>query len=253
MTAGLLQGRVAIVTGGAGGVGRATCLALAEAGARVVMTDIDPAALERASPGFDPAVLLTLRHDVASEQSWQEVFDRAEGHWETPSIIVNNAAIGPSADFEDQPLDEWRRVLQVNLDGPFLGTRIGVKRMKARGGAIVNVASIVVHVANPPYTAYAAAKAGVVAMSTSAAKYCAQRGYPVRVNSILPGLIETPLMETYRNDPALAESYDAMVDAIPMRRLARPAEIAAAILFLASDQCQYMNGSQMIVDGCLSA
>lgn len=245
-----LDGRVAIITGGGRGIGAAICQAMAAEGALVVVTDIretdgeaTAAALRQAGHRADFVV-----QDTTVEDRWDFVFNFAEERFGAPDILVNNAGIVIPGSIEDQSFDDWRKTMAVNLDAVFLGTRAGVCGMKTKGGAIINVSSIEGIAGNPHVPAYNASKGGVRLLTKSAAVYCARAGYPIRINSLHPGYVGTPLVADAL--PLLPGDFgDKTIGRIPMGRFGEPEEIARTAVFLASDDASYMTGSELVVDG----
>ncbi|MCK5771176.1 glucose 1-dehydrogenase [Algiphilus sp.] len=251
-----LTGRNALVTGGARGLGAAQCLTLAREGARVAVADVDVAAAEElanrinADDGHAVAVAL----DVTQEAQWERALDEAEGELGALDILVNNAGIAALGNAEDTTLEDWRRVMAVNLDGVFLGTRAGIRRMKTRGGSIVNISSVKGIVADTFTAAYDAAKAGVRNFTKSAALHCASSGYGIRVNSVHPSYIMTDMVKDAASTVPDPDGFLAMVLAKhPMGRLCEPEDVANAVLFLASEESRYINGSEIVVDGGYTA
>ncbi|MBP7337811.1 SDR family oxidoreductase [Niveispirillum sp.] len=247
------QDRVVLVTGAANGIGLAAVAEFAREGAVVVASDRDEGALARAI-----APVLTaggrverIFQDVTDEAAWDATIAdiiRRHGHLD---VLVNNAGIGIMADAEHSSLDVWRKTMQVNLEGVFLGTRAGIRAMKLRGGAIVNVASIAANVGEPLLAAYNASKGGVAQLTKAAALHCAAEGYPIRVNSLHPGYTVTRLVTdavASLGDAATAFSA-SVLSKIPLGRMADPREIARPLLFLASDDASYMMGAELVVDG----
>ncbi|MEM9257519.1 MAG: glucose 1-dehydrogenase [Pseudomonadota bacterium] len=250
-----LSGRVALITGAARGIGRASSNVLAQHGATVVMTDVlgeeGAAAAEAICKVGGDAHFLLL--DVTSENAWHDTLDAASGRCGPISILINNAGIGEIGTIEDTSFEQWKRVMAVNSDAVFLGTRAAVRHMKDHGGgSIINVSSIEGIVGNAVLTAYNASKGAVRLLTKSAALHCAQQGYGIRVNSIHPGFAETSLVADAL--PLAPEGFaEATLADIPMSRFANPEEIAKAIVFLASDESSYMTGSELVVDGGLTA
>jgi len=248
--AGKLEGRVALITGAARGIGTAIAGALAEAGAAVILSDL------REEEGRSTASALAtaghrslfVRQDTTSETRWDEIIGIAEQTLGGLDILVNNAGIVIPGSIEDQSFEDWRKTMAVNLDAVFLGTRAGVRHMKARGGAIINVSSIEGIVGNPYVPAYNASKGGVRLLTKSAALHCARSGYPIRVNGLHPGYVATPLVLDAL--PALPADFgDRTLARIPMGRFGELREIARTAVFLASDDASYMTGSELVVDG----
>ncbi len=251
---GRVEDKVALVTGGASGIGLATAELLAHEGAEVAIGDIDRAAAERAAAkigrgaSFHPL-------DVTREADWIAATDAVVRERGRLDILVNNAGIALSQDFETTTLDDWRRTMAVNLDGVFLGCKHAVRVMKARGsGAIVNLSSVAGLIGDPRLAAYCASKGGVRLLTKSVALHCARRGYNIRCNSVHPSFVATPMLEemlTRVRDPAKARAGYAA--AAPLGRLAQPDDVARMILFLASDESAFTTGAEFVVDGGLTA
>jgi len=168
-------------------------------------------------------------------------------------VLVNNAGISPNFSIEDTTFEMWHRILSVNLDGAFLGTRIAIQHMKQwGGGSIVNISSIGAKTPSPASAGYCSSKAGVCVLSKSAALHCAVNRYNIRVNSVLPGPVATDMVNLLRDNPATRKNYDQMLAALPLARLATPAEVANTVVFLASDASSYITGADLVVDGAYS-
>ena len=246
-------GKIILVTGAASGIGRASAEQFAREGGTVVATDIDAAALEAAFSNASEQGLNidTQLQDVTEQGTWKTtVADIMERHGNL-DVLFNNAGGGHFALIDDTTLEQWRYVNALNLDSVFFGMQAAIACMKERGGSIVNNSSIAGFVGEPQLAAYCATKGGVRALTKAAAVDCARRGYAIRINSIHPGYTDTQLVAN-----ALASLGDkaeafaaAALASIPMGRLARPLEIARAVLFLASDDASYMTGSELVVDG----
>lgn len=244
------DGRIALVTGSARGIGAAICTALVEAGAAVLATDLRRDEGEALASRLSTAghQIIFAQQDTTSESGWDETVATAQREFGGFDILVNNAGIVLPGSIEDQSFADWRRTLSVNLDGVFLGTRAGVRHMKSAGGSIINLASIEGMVGNAHVPAYNASKGGVRLLTKSAAIHCARSGYPIRINSLHPGYVGTPLVDDAL--PLLPEDFSSnTVARIPMGRFGEPHEIAKAVLFLASDESSYMTGAELVVDG----
>lgn len=252
------QGKVALVTGAGVGIGEATCRGLAAAGAVVVVSDIDEASGNRVANELNAAghQAIFMRLDVCDEAQWQAVVAEIVARCGGLQILINNAGIANICGIEDETLAGWRKTNTINSDAVFLGAREAIKVMKESGGSIVNISSIEGIVGDPMLPAYNASKGAVRAFTKSVALYCAGKSYPIRVNSVHPGYVATPLVSgaLSRLSSSDAEAFaQRVVASIPMGRMAEAAEIAKGIVFLASDDASYMTGSELIMDGGYTA
>lgn len=252
-----VKGKVAIVTGAAKGIGEATAQLLAEEGASVVVTDLDAAGGEAVAQRIGSAggKALFIRQDVTSESGWVETIAATVNAFGSLSILVNNAGIAFPGTVEDTTLDAWRKLMTVNLDAVFLGTKHAIGAMKAAGsGSIINLSSIEGLIGDPNLAAYNASKGGVRLLTKSAALHCAKSGYNVRVNSVHPGFIWTPMVEGYLgNFGDVNEGREATGNLHPMGHLGEPQDIATGILYLASDESKFMTGAELVIDGGFTA
>lgn len=251
---GRLNGKTALITGAARGIGAAIAHAFKAEGASVILTDIDE---------DDGAALASslgcpfFKLDVADEADW----DAVAGHVQHLDILVNNAGIigledkQARHDPEHATLESWRAVHSVNLDGTFLGCRFAIRAMKEKGeGSIINLSSRSGMVGIPAAAAYASSKAGIRNHTKSVALYCAGQGWNIRCNSIHPAAIMTPMWDPMLGEGAGREKAMAAITAgIPLRRFGRPEEVAALAVFLASDDAQYMTGEELTIDGGILA
>jgi NAD(P)-dependent dehydrogenase (short-subunit alcohol dehydrogenase family) len=247
---GRLQGKVAIVTGAASnpGLGYATACRLAAEGARIVATDrdADGAALCAAAIKDAGGQAIHLRHDVVSEEDWARVVAETEASFGRLDILVNNAGIHLTKSLDDTTPKEFQRQLDVNLVGSFLGVKAAFPLLRRSGaGSIINLSSIAGTLGIQGLSAYAAAKGGVRSMT----KTIAIEGAPdnIRCNSIHPGMIWTNMMKQAATDAEAVKN--ALMAAIPLRRMGEPDDIANAVLFLASDESRYVTGIELYVDG----
>lgn len=249
---GRLQDKVALVTGAASGIGLATAERFVAEGAKVMLTDINEDAAAAAAKRLG-AQAVSAAHDVRDGAAWQNAFDRLQAQWGRIDILVNNAGIAIPGSVEDMDDEAITRTLDINLRAVMKGTQQGIAAMKSSdGGSIINVASIEGLIGEPLAAAYNAAKGGVRIFSKSAAKHCALNGLNIRVNSVCPGFIETPLVAdaVASMPPDVAEAFAAkVIAAIPMGRMGQPVEIAQGIVFLASDESSFMTGADLVIDG----
>ena len=248
---GRLDGKVAVITGAAGGIGREAALLFSEEGARVCVADVSAEQGEQTASECREAFFQQV--DVTNEESVAAMFAATVERYDGIDVVYNNAGIMPADDSSvlETGVDAWNRVLAVNTTGVFLGCKHGIPHLLARGGgSVINVASFVALMgAATSQIAYTASKGAVLSMSRELAVEFARRG--VRVNALCPGPVETPLlMRLFESDPA---AYERRRVHLPMGRLAQAREIANAALFLASDESSYVNGTIFLVDGGLTA
>ncbi len=253
-----LQNKIVMITVAASGLGTAFSQAAAAAGAAVVLTDIDEGAGRALSETLTQAGATTmfLRLDVRHEASWHEAMSQVERRFGRLDVLVNNAGIALRGSIADCSLEDWRRTLDVNLTGVFLGCRSALPLMRQAGGSIINVSSIYGLVGGEQVAAYCAAKGGVTLLTRSAALHGATCSPQIRVNSIHPGFVETPMVQgsLASLDSAAAAASRARIEGItPLGRLAAPDDIAGIFLLLASDASRYITGAQFTVDGGLTA
>lgn len=263
-----LTGKVALISGGARGIGGQTARRMAEAGAAVVIGDLlddqGRALASEIQAAGGQASYLTL--DVTSEESWQAAIDHAVSQHGKLDVLVNNAGIFVGKSIEEIALEEWHRLVAVNLTGVFLGTRLAAPALREagahspKGSSIINLSSIAGLVGSMLDPLYSMTKGGVTTFTKSTALYFGRRGDPIRVNSVHPGVIETDMGEqTFRaradqtrsNDLDAARAVGAAGHALG--RLGTADEVAMGIVFLASDDASFMTGSSLVVDGGLTA
>jgi NAD(P)-dependent dehydrogenase (short-subunit alcohol dehydrogenase family) len=244
-----MRDKVAVVTGAGSGIGRATTLLLAREGARVLAVDVNLAAAEETATLAGGAVL-TAQADVSEEAPVEELFARCEQELGPPAVLANIAGVGSTTNAPDTSLEVWDRVFAVNARGTFLCCKHAIPRMVAAGGgSIVNMASVAGLVGLRNRAAYCASKGAVVALTRALAlDHVADR---VRVNCICPGTVDSPWVRRLLDEAG--ESLDGLVARQPMGRLGTPEEIAAAVLYVASDAAAFMTGSALVLDGGLTA
>lgn len=249
---GLLDNKVAIITGGAKGIGAATAKLFAQEGAKVAVTDVDEDNGNKVAKELGDNVIF-IKQDTSKEADWKNVFSTVMDKFGKVNVVMNNAGVGTMVDVEHMTFDQWHHDLSIDLDGVFLGTKYAIQNMKDNGekNSIINISSIEGLIGDPSIPAYNAAKGGVRLFSKSAALYCAKQGYDIRVNTIHPGYIKTPLVKNATDQNPGMEKY--LVSLHPMGRLGKASEIANMALFLASDKSSFSTGSEFIADGGYTA
>lgn len=247
-----LEGKVAIISGGARGMGATEARMFASEGAKVVFGDVldDLGKQVEAEINESGGEAVYVPLDVTDESSWQSAVDTAVSRFGKLDILVNNAGIVNNQSRDDATTEEWDRVMDVNAKGVFLGTKTAIPAMRESGsGSIINISSISgmigQHGIHPGYNA---SKGAVRLLTKSTAIQYAAEG--IRVNSVHPGPIATPMTEASRADP---ERYQRSVNSTPMGRYGQPEDIAYGVLFLASDESSYMTGSELVIDGGYTA
>lgn len=253
-----LDGRVALVTGGARGLGAAAAKALAADGAKVVVSDVADGGETAAAIGG-----AYVKHDVTSEDDWIAAIAFAKDRFGGLDVLVNNAGIFWMKPIALETLESFRKMQQVNVEGVFLGLKHAIPVIAERaskwdgGGAIVNISSVAGLVGSPMTLAYNASKGAVRLMTKAAALECARAGQKVRVNSVHPGIIDTPMMTNAAEAMAGASGANDVMERFasfhPMGRLGRDTDIANAVVFLASDKAAFMTGAELVVDGGMTA
>jgi len=248
---GRLDGKVVVITGGGGGMGREAALLFSEHGAQVCVADVDAGAAEQTAS--DARDAFAVQVDVADENSVRNMYAETVRRYGGIDVLYNNAGISPADDASilDTETDAWQRVQDVNTKGVYLGCKHGIPHLLERGGgSVINVASFVALVgAATSQISYTASKGAVLSLSRELAVQFARQG--VSVNALCPGPVETPLLlRIFGDDPA---AYERRRIHLPMGRLAKPREIVNAALFLASDESSYVNGATFVVDGGLTA
>jgi NAD(P)-dependent dehydrogenase (short-subunit alcohol dehydrogenase family) len=243
-----LEGKVAMISGGARGMGAVEARLFAKEGAKVVIADIleDEGRKLEAEIATAGGKALFVRLDVTSESAWQDAVATAVRCFGTLDVLVNNAGISGRGKVEDTTAEDWDKVMEVNAKGVFLGTKAAIPAMRqAGGGSIINISSQLGLVGTDHSSPqYQASKGAVRLLTKATAIQYAKEG--IRVNSVHPGPIVTPMTEAARADP---ERYQMMLSRIPMGRYGQPEEVAYGVLYLASDESAYMTGSELVIDG----
>jgi len=246
-----VKGKVAIITGGAGGLGKAHALLLAKEGARVVVTDTDDAQGKKVADEINKqgGEAIFIKHDVSKEIEWNRVISETLERFGKLDILVNNAGVNLWKRIEDTSLEEWRWLMSVNLDGVFLGTKYAMGAMKrSGGGSIINISSVAGIVGTLDTSAYHASKGGVRIFTKAAALECSKAGYDynIRVNSVHPGVIKTRMVEELLNDE---EKRKTALSWHPIGHFGEPEDVANGVLYLASDESKFITGAELVIDG----
>ncbi len=254
-----LSGKVALITGAASGLGRASALLLAEQGARIAAADLNAEAGEAtvaqiAAAGGEAAFFPL---DVVDEDGWTATVTGVIERFGKLDVLVNNAGIELVQSIPETSFEEWRRVMDVNLDGVFLGIKAAIQGMRqSGGGSIVNISSVAGINGFSRQAAYCASKGGVRLLTKSAAVECAEGGLNIRVNSVHPGVIDTPMYQAFFDgmDEQSAKAAEERFTALhPIGHVGASDDVAQCVLFLASDASKFVTGSEMVVDGGLTA
>ncbi len=261
---GRVEGKVALVTGGSSGIGRGCAETLAREGAKVVITDLQDEKGAQVVEGIAKAggEAIYLHHDVTSEAAWVEAIAQVKARYGRLDILVNNAGIGISGSVLDMTLEAWQKQTAVNLDGVFLGVKHCIPLMRLNGGgSVINMSSVAGLKGSPNLAGYCATKGGVRLFTKAVAMECANAKDGVRVNSVHPGIIETPIWDSIigTGEPGSnvgmprGPVLDAMsAQGVPLAVKGFPADIANGVLWLASDESRYVTGAELVIDGGLS-
>ena len=252
---GRLDNKVAIVTGSAEGIGKATALLFAKEGAKVVVADINEtkgkAVVDEIQQAGGDAIFFLL--DVTNEQQWKSLMNRTTEKYGKLNVVVNNAGISRAKDIENTTLKDWNDIMGVNATGVFLGTKYAIEAMKGSGElcSIINRSSIDGQIAESGLFAYCASKGAVTILTKSAALCCGEKGYKIRVNSVHPGYIHTALTEEEARGYGLEpEEYFVKVGKQhPLGCIGEPNDIAYIDVYLASDESKWTTGAEFVVDG----
>jgi len=255
-----LSGKVALVTGAGSGIGQQSAKTLGEAGATVVCTDINGDTAKATAEAIRTAGGKAdgWEHDVASEDAWVATVDEIVEDYGRLDILLNNAGIELLKTMAETSVEDFRRVMDINVTGVFLGMRTvtAVMAKQESGGSIINISSVAGLIGAPRQAAYCASKGAVRIMTKAAALEMGTIGAKVRVNSIHPGIIETPMYQVFfegMDDPQAKARREHLLRLGVAGRLGQPTDIANAVLFLASDMSDFMTGSELVVDGGMTA
>ena len=246
-----VKNKIALVTGAAQGLGKTMSELLIQEGAQVILTDINEDLLEKTATELDAPFKVL---DVTEPEAWQNVIAEIEKDYGKLHVLINNAGIGGGGDVEQTNIDSWHKVHSVNLDSVFLGCKYALPLMRDSGnGSIINISSMSGIVASHNMSAYNSSKAAVRHLSKSVALHCAKSTNTVRCNSIHPVFTRTAMVQSMIDSAPDRNIEEKLVKQIPLRKLAEPIDIANAALFLASDESSFITGTELIIDGGLSA
>ena len=247
---GRVDGKIALVTGAASGIGLQASLRLAEEGARVMMTDINVENGKKEAEKLGRNAEF-LKLDITLEEDWISVLRETVKRFQSLDILVNSAGMVLIADVEQISLEDWRQVHAVNLDGTFLGCKHGVRVMKEFGaGSIINISSVSGLIGGFNLAAYNSSKGAVRMLTKSVALHCARSGYGIRCNSIHPTFIETPMLDSMIQDaPDPEKARQTLIRQVPLKRIGSTDDVAKMIVYLASDESTFVTGTEMVIDG----
>ena len=257
---GRCQGKLALVTGAAQGLGRAHATRLAEEGARVLCTDVNGDGAQESARLINEALgdgaAFAIQHDVTDPQAWEAAVDAAREQLGGLNVLVNNAGIGVAGNIESCNFDDWKRCFSVNVDSIFHGCQKALPLMREHApGSIVNISSIAGLIASDTMPAYNSSKAAVWMLSKSIALHCAKNNMDIRCNSVHPTFVDTPILDGTARAHSLDKGVllDKLARQIPLRKVGEPDDIANAVVYLASDESKFMTGAELKLDGGISA
>lgn len=258
--AGRVAGKMALVTGGAQGLGRAHCIRLAQEGARVLATDINGAGAEETAAIINAELgegtAFGMAHDVTKPDQWETAVDAAREKLGGLNVLVNNAGIGVPGNIEACDFGDWQRCFDINVNSIFHGCQKALPLMREHApGSIINISSIAGLIASDTMPAYNASKAAVWMLSKSIALHCAKKGMQIRCNSVHPTFVDTPILDGTARAHALDKEVlmEKLARQIPLKFVGEPNDIANAVLYLASDESRFMTGAELKLDGGISA
>jgi NAD(P)-dependent dehydrogenase (short-subunit alcohol dehydrogenase family) len=255
---GRVAGKKALVTGAAQGLGAASAWMLAREGARVLLTDVSVDAVQATAAAINAELgsgtAFALRHDVTSDSDWVSAIAYAQETLGGLSVLVNNAGIIVAGSVEDVSPADWRRGMSVNVDSVFLGVRHALPVMRAsQPGSVINLSSIAGLIASHNFANYNASKAAVWLLTKSVALHCARHRWDIRCNSIHPAFVRTPMLQSIADGRDESVVNEKLARQVPLGRLGEPADVAYAVLYLASDESRFMTGAELKLDGGISA
>ncbi|HEY2662261.1 MAG TPA: SDR family oxidoreductase [Caulobacteraceae bacterium] len=255
---GRVAGKKAFISGGAQGLGAAAAMRLAEEGAKVSLADINFEGAQKTAAEINAAIgagtAFAFPLDVTKEEQWTYALDEADAAMGGISVLLNNAGISVGGDIEHLSYEDWKRVMSVNVDSVFLGTKHALKYLREnQPGSIINISSIAGLIAAHNSPSYNASKAAVWLLSKGIGLHCAKQKLDIRSNSIHPTFIDTPILDPLRQMFGKEEAEAKLARQVPLGRIGAPSDIANAVLYLASDESRFMTGAELKLDGGISA
>jgi NAD(P)-dependent dehydrogenase (short-subunit alcohol dehydrogenase family) len=254
------EGKLALVSGGAQGLGRAHCIRLAQEGARVLATDINGEGAEETAEIINAEMgagtAFGIAHDVTDPAQWEAAVDAAREHLGGLNVLVNNAGIGVPGNIEACTFEDWQRCFSINVDSIFHGCQKALPLMREHApGSIINISSIAGLIASDTMPAYNASKAAVWMLSKSIALHCAKKNMQIRCNSVHPTFVDTPILDGTARAAQLDKGVllEKLARQIPLKFVGEPNDIANAVVYLASDESRFMTGAELKLDGGISA
>ncbi len=254
-----LEGKVAIITGSAMGIGEADAKLFAQEGAKVVVADIDEVEGKRVANEINKrgGEAIFIKLDVSKEQDWKRVIEEVNTKYGKLNILINNAGVSLGKNIEETSLEEWEWIMGINSTGVFLGTKYGINAMKKNNEScsIINRSSIDAMIGEAGLVAYCASKGSVRSLTKSAALHCGEKEYTIRVNSVHPGYVHTALTEKEAKDSGLTikQYFEKVGKMHPIGHIGDPMDIAYLDLYLASDESGWVTGSEYVIDGGYTA
>lgn len=252
-----VKGKIALVTGAASGIGRAIAVLLAKEGAEVIVADLNEAAGREVADEInsDGGRAFFQMLNVTDESSWALASAAVIERCGRLEVLVNNAGVTERGNTEDITLSDWKAVIDVNLNGVFLGTQAAIEVMKgADGGSIINISSVEGMIGDADLSAYTASKGGVRSFTKSSALLCSREGYNIRINAINPGVIHTALLDAHlENFEEPEPEYQRLASKHPIGFLGSPDDVAYGVLYLASDESRFVTGAELVIDGGYTA
>ncbi len=252
------EGKKVFITGGAQGLGAACARLLAQHGARVTLADSNLSGAQSVAAAINTELgdgtAFAAHLDVRHEAGWIEVLERANAQMEGLSVLVSSAGIIGSGSIEELSFSDWRRTHEVNLDGVFLGAKYALPYLRRnQPGSIINLSSISGLIASHSMPAYNSSKAAVWMLSKSIALHCAREKLDIRCNSVHPTFIKTPILDEFRRKYGTDAAEEKLARQVPLGRIGEPADVAFAVLYLASDESRFITGAELKIDGGISA